>query len=192
MRCCRWFVCAVVVAATIGGCKDGRAANRAPAAHTEYSIEAELAAFRALDSSPVPPYLDGPTSIDSLVSQFARSLSRRDTAGLRHLQITRSEFAYLYYPETRLSRPPYELDPATMWTQISSQREAGARRLVAKYGETDFRIRKLVCQPPDEQNLIVIHQCSVATNRDSSPRQLFGSIVERNGRFKFVGLANRL
>jgi hypothetical protein len=138
--------------------------------------------------------LAGPHSRDSLVRLFEQALAKRDTAGLDRLQITREEFAYLYYPDSKMARPPYELGPDVMWMQIQSQRDRGLRRLVAKYGGRKIRIRGLECQPPERQNAVVIHRCGVRTNDavDSPPKQLFGSIIERDGRFKFVGYANRL
>jgi hypothetical protein len=125
---------------------------------------------------------------------LARALADRDTAGLDRLQITREEFAFLYYPDSKMSRPPYQLDPQTMWMQIQSQRDRGFRRLVVQYGGRKFRIRGLECAPPDRQNAVVIHQCAVRTKgmADTTAKQLFGSIIERDGRFKFVGYANRL
>jgi hypothetical protein len=141
-----------------------------------------------------PRFLAGPANRDSLVHLFHQALARRDTAVLDRLQITREEFAYLYYPDSKMSHPPYELGPDVMWTQIQSQSDRGLRRLLAKYGERSFRIRGLVCTPPEHQNRVVIHQCGVQLSdaAGAKPEQLFGSIIERDGRFKFVGYANRL
>lgn len=157
------------------------------------TIENDLATFRS-GMTVQPRLLAGAPSQDSLVRLFEGALARRDTAGLDRLQITREEFAYLYYPDSKLSRPPYELDPQTMWTQIRSQRDRGFRRLVARYGGGKLRIRALECGAPDYQNAVVIHECGVRTNGtvDTTVKQLFGSIIERDGRFKFVGYANRL
>jgi hypothetical protein len=139
-----------------------------------------------------PRTMAGAPSRDSLLRLFETALEKRDTVGLDKLQITREEFAYLYYPESRMARPPYELGPELMWMQIRSQRDRGLHRLVAKLGGTRLRIRALECQLPNRENAVVIHQCAARTNGHGDPRQLFGSIIERDGRFKFVGYANRL
>jgi hypothetical protein len=141
-----------------------------------------------------PNSLAGPSSRDSLVLLFERALARRDTAGLNRLQITREEFAYLYYPDSKMALPPYELGPDVMWLQIESQRNRGLRRLVAKYGGQKIGIQHLECRTPERQNSVIIHQCGVRTSEavDAASKQLFGSIIEREGRFKFVGYANRL
>jgi hypothetical protein len=141
-----------------------------------------------------PRTLVGPSSRDSLLRLFERGLAKRDTAALNRLQLTREEFAYLYYPDSKMARPPYELGPDVMWMQIQSQSDRGLQRLLAKRGGRNLGIRALECQPPQRENAVVVHQCAVRTNdrADSTAKQLFGSIIERDGRFKFVGYANRL
>jgi hypothetical protein len=156
------------------------------------TIASELATFRS--GMIAPRTLAGPSSRDSLVRLFERALATRDTKGLERLLITREEFAYLYYPDSKMARPPYELGPDVMWMQVRSQSDRGLRRLVARYGGRKFRIQGLDCEPREQQNAIVIHQCGVRLNAglDSAATRLFGSIIEREGRFKFVGYANRL
>jgi hypothetical protein len=184
----------VAVATFASTCRSREATTSAAAADVPVaSIEGELATFRSgLNSQ--PRTLSGAPTRDSLVRLFELALAKRDTAGLDRLRLTREEFAYLYFPDSKMSRPPYELGPEVMWMQIQSQSDKGLRRLVAKYGSAKLRIAALECQPLDRQSAIVIHQCGVRVKqaRDSSVQQLFGSIIERDGRFKFVGYANRL
>ena len=183
---------AVALLSTFGSaCSGSRTAAREPTTGSESTVAAELATFRSGIVSP-PDVLAGAPSRDSLMRAFAHALAKNDTARLNDLQITRAEFAYLYYPDSKLARLPYELDPQTMWMQIESQRDRGLKRLVARYGGGKLRIRSLNCQPPESQNRIVLHECAVVTRGDTVPQQLFGSILQRDGRFKFVGLANRL
>ena len=185
-------VVAVIAVATVASVCGGRSAESKPAStDSKSTVEAELAVFRS--DIPAPPaQLAGAPSRDSLLRLFERGLARRDTAGLARLEISRAEFAYLYYPESKLAHPPYELDPQTMWTQIESQRDRGLHRLLEHFGGGKLHIRALDCRPPEPQRRIIIHECSVMIRRDAAPKQLFGSILERDGRFKFVGYANRL
>lgn len=187
----------IVVVAIGSACRERDAASSpradgTPTTAAVPTIESELSTFRS--GMTEPAFLAGPPSRDSLVRLFERALAKRDAKALDRLQITREEFAYLYYPESKMSRPPYELGPDVMWLQIESQRGQGLRRLVAKYGNPGFRVRKLYCAPPEHGHTIVIYQCTVSTSGagGSNAMQLFGSIVERDGRFKFVGYANRL
>lgn len=187
----------VVVAIVASTCTGRDAKSSTPIASAAAvaavpTIAGELATFRS--GMRAPRSLAGPPSRDSLVQLFERALAKRDTAGLGELQITREEFAYLYYPDSKMARPPYELGPDMTWMQIQSQSDRGLRRLVAKYGGRKIRIRGLECLAPERQSAVVIHQCAVRTSEgvDSAPKQLFGSIIEREGRFKLVGYANRL
>jgi hypothetical protein len=190
---------AIIVVATLALTCSGRdsktpvsAVSSSPTASAP-TIEEELAAFRS-GMTVRPRALEGATSRDSLVRLFERALARRDTAALKRLQLTREEFAYLYYPDSKMARPPYELGPDMMWIQIESQSNRGLQRLLARQGGRKLGIRALDCQPPERQSAVVIHQCGVRTNgaTDTTVKQLFGSIIERDGRFKFVGYANRL
>lgn len=191
-----YAVLAVVVttifgASCRGGNSDVQATPNASVTETVPTIENELAAFRS-GLANEPRMLQGPSSRDSLVRLFEKALASNDSAALDRLVITREEFAYLYYPESKLARPPYELDPQTMWMQIDAQRQRGLRRLLARYGGGKLRIRDLQCRDPERENAVVIQQCLVVTSEATAPTQLFGSILERDGRFKFVGYANRL
>ncbi|HEY6089739.1 MAG TPA: hypothetical protein VD771_08115 [Gemmatimonadaceae bacterium] len=186
----------VAVATFASACRSRHAATSAADARADAavpSVDSELAVFRS-GMRARPSALAGVPTQDSLIRLFERALAKRDTAVLDRLQLTREEFAYLYYPDSKMSRPPYELGPDVMWMQIKSQSDKGVRRLVAKYGGTRLRIAGLECQPPDRQSAVVIHECGVRMKQspDSTVKQLFGSIIERDGRFKFVGYANRL
>lgn len=187
------IVVVAIVASTCSGHDAGSSTPIAAAAGAPVpTVASELATFRS--GMTIPSSLAGPFSRDSLVRLFEGALARRDTAGLDRLKITREEFAYLYYPESKMARPPYELGPDVMWLQVQSQSDRGLRRLLAMYGGRKIGLRGLECQPPERQNAVVIHQCGVSISKgvDSAPKQLFGSIIERGGRFKFVGYANKL
>jgi hypothetical protein len=192
-----YAVLVVVVVATIFGssCRgrdsDAQAPANSGATGAVPTIESELAAFRT-GLTNEPRELVGAPTRDSLVRLFEKALAANDSAALDRLEITREEFAYLYYPESKLARPPYELDPQTMWMQIDAQRQRGLRRLLARYGGRGLKVRGLECRQPERENAVVIHQCLAVTSEAATPMQLFGSILERDGRFKFVGYANRL
>jgi hypothetical protein len=66
--------------------------------------EEALRRFRA--GMDAPRALDGPRTRDELVRRFISAVHTRNAAALRALAITRAEFGYLVYPESKLSRPP--------------------------------------------------------------------------------------
>jgi hypothetical protein len=185
----------IATLATACGGRDTKASTpiaAASAAVAPPTIEEELAAFRS-GMTVQPQAIAGPPTRDLLVRLFERALAKRDTSALRKLQLTREEFAYLYYPDSKMARPPYELGPDMMWMQIQSQSNRGFQRLLERHGGRKLVVRGLECQPPDRENAVIIHNCGVRTDGDLAGKaeQLFGSIIERDGRFKFVGFANR-
>src|SRR3712207_7674926 len=54
------------------------------------------------------------------ISRFVRAVETSDTTALRDLALSRAEFAYLYYPESPLSRRPYEEPPDRKSTRLNS------------------------------------------------------------------------
>lgn len=136
-------------------------------------------------------------SIDALVGRWARAVSAQDTASLNAMVLDRREFAWLYFPGSRMSMPPYEAPPELLWGQILASSDEGARRMLSRHGGKPLRVTALSC--PDsvetEGENRVRQNCTVALRAGDArlqPNRYFGSIIERGGRFKFLSLANRL
>lgn len=135
-------------------------------------------------------------SRDSLLARFLSGVERNDTLGVARLSLTPGEFAFLYFPGSRLSRPPYELDPALAWFQVSGNTTNDLRKLMRALGGKPVRTAGYGCDSTltEGKNTLYTH-CAVRVitpRRDTMPMALFGTIMERDGRFKFVGLANRI
>ncbi len=155
----------------------------------------ELRRFRqGLD--PVDALAGGAPSAGELVRRFATALAARDTATLRALRIDRAEFAWTYYPSSRLARPPYDLSPALMWFQLEGNSGRGLFHAVEERGGRPLRVLSHACPQVDVEGANRIHAgCTVRRLQapgDTVQEQLFGAIVERRGVFKFVSYANRL
>lgn len=158
-------------------------------------IEEALRRFRR--DLPEPSGLrGGATSKEKLVQAFVRALEARDTSALRRMTLTAAEFAWLYYPWSRLSRPPYELPPALMWFQLQGESEKGASRLLGERAGASLGYVGHSCAPPRAEGENRIHAyCElrrVTQAGDTLAERLFGLIVERKERYKFLGYANKL
>ena len=135
-------------------------------------------------------------SRDLLVRRFVDAVARRDTAALRAMQLTRGEFAYLYYPATQYVRPPYELDPRTLWFLSREQSDKGLRRVVERVGGRAITLAGYDCssEPPVRQGPNVIWgRCTVRYRAGADTlveRRLFSGVIERGGAFKFLSYAN--
>lgn len=149
-----------------------------------------LPEVRALDDAAA-------TSRTALVHAFVRALETGDSARARALVLTRAEFGWLYYPTTPQGLPPYDLSPSVLWFLTEGGTVKGLRRLLEAragrpLGHVGYR-----CDPDASREGVnrVWGPCLVRWLRapgDTVEERLFGLILEREGRFKFVSLANGL
>ncbi|HUQ47092.1 MAG TPA: hypothetical protein VM053_02480 [Gemmatimonadaceae bacterium] len=159
-------------------------------------VEEELRRFRAaIGGAAVSALGSAAPSRDSLVKAFMHSLSISDSAALQSMQLNAREFAWLVYPESRYARAPYRQAPALVWNQVQNPAASGFTRLVRRLGSRKLRYTGYECSPrPDrEGNNVLWTGCTVRVaepNEAARTRRLFGSIIERDGRFKFVSYAN--
>lgn len=202
-RAARFRAARVAVAAAVMACSGGDRTAARPAGATASArptppgtvidsilpVEEELRRFQAGLTAP-DGFANGAASRDALVRRFVDRLAARDTAALRALTLTRAEFAHLVYPQSSYTRPPYRTAPGLVWMQISAADAKGFRRLL----RPDRRVVGYVGHRCPEEPVIdgtvrLWRQCRVTTRMadgDTLDAQLFGVIVEHDGRFKFV------
>lgn len=194
----------LLVAAALAACD--RAATPDATARTEpyigvidstLPIDTLLHRFRGAVADTPTALVGGEATPERLTRALLTALSAQDTATLRRLVISRAEFAWLYYPHTMWTRPPYEMGPDLVWLQVGANSEKGVVRLIRRYGGSRLRFEALLC--PDSVNVEgpnrVIPGCTVRfAAADSAPRELrlFGSLLNRDGQYKFVSYANDL
>ena len=206
------LILAVALAATVTAACDGKKSAVSSASAAVRSDPPRHAPGYVVDSA-LPPEetlrrfrvgLDPITRLDNgalgsrhaLIHRFARAVTARDTAALRAMSLSRAEFAYLYYPSTQFVRPPYLTAPDVLWMLMHARSESGMKRLVARVGGGDMRITRYDCEPAPrvEGDNRFFERCTIAYRREAADsvehRRLFGSIVERGGRYKFVSYAN--
>lgn len=158
-------------------------------------IEEELRRFR-MGLPPAPAALHGGTdSRESLARAFVLALAARDTAALRRLVLTRAEFAFLVYPASPYTKPPYRQAPGLVWMQIATASSAGYARLVDRLGGRPLSFQALTCRsvPESQERNRIWRECRVRVTDArgaAGTLRLFGDIIERDGAFKFVSYAN--
>lgn len=155
-----------------------------------------LARFRA-DLEEPAGLQGGAASREELVRRFIHALERRDTAALARLVVDRAEFSYFYYPTSPFARPPYDLAPGLMWFNLETRSRRGISWALHVLGGRPLGYLDHAC-PPDQRRVegsqtLWLH-CVVrrAGSGDTTHQRLFGVIVERQGRYKFLSYANRL
>jgi len=140
----------------------------------------------------------GAASRDELARGFLAAVSTRDTAAFAKLAVTRSEFAWLVFPDHRYHNPPYQLDPAIFWIQLTAGSATGLHRTLGRYGGTRLSLIGLACDRDTLQTtsrrLRVWSGCRLRYRAGDTveTRALFGSVVERDGRLKILSFANGL
>jgi len=160
-------------------------------------IAEQLRRFRAGFTGHADTLSSASASIDDLVGRWARALTANDSAALKGMVLTMAEFAWLYYPDSKLSRPPYESPPALLWWQFVTTSNEGARAAFTRFGGRPLRVQQVACKEPAlvEGANRLHEQCMLTFTSGGGKRQdarLFGTIIERAGLFKFVGLSNAL
>jgi len=160
-------------------------------------IAQSLAAFRDdLGNAMVSLDAGAAATRDELVDRYVHALETADTAAFGAMSITTAEFAWLYYPFTHYIRPPYELDPDVVWLLISENARKGMGRALREHGGRALGFTGYRCGSVPERigpNLLW-NGCLLDVTIDGRvvTLRLFASIIERDGRFKFMSYANDL
>jgi hypothetical protein len=146
---------------------------------------------------PVTGLTGGAQTRDLLVRRFVTALESRDTAALRSLLLNRSEFAWLYFPTSSQGKPPYNLTPQLMWFMLEGQTSNGLRKLLDRLSGKPLKVLdyEREGQARHEGVNTVWGPCVVLRNSESGDtlaERLFGQIVERGQRYKFLSYANKL
>lgn len=163
-----------------------------------FSVDEDIRRFKAARSGAAATALtDASVSRDALVERFMEALEARDTTELRAMLLTPGEFIDLYYPSSIYVAPPYKQSPELVWFLLEENGVKGISRALARYGGMEPNYQRYTCKSES-----VVHgvnrfwaPCVVrwAPAPDvPSPIRLFGPIMERDGRFKFVSYANDL
>jgi hypothetical protein len=175
--------------------------NRAQPGYVVDSIfppEEELRRFRkAIGGDSVVSLSGGSPSKEALAQRFVRAVVASDTNDLRAMVIHIREFADLYYPESPFSHAPYHQPPAFAWAQIQDPSLRSLTRLVRKLGGKPMTFVGVLCDPKvaREGRNTRYTGCLVRVKEANGQilnRRYFGSIVERDGQFKFLSYTNAL
>lgn len=180
----------LLLAVVSAGCGDAAQASSSPRTEgRRASLERALSDFRR--GLPTPAELSGgERSRDALVRRFLAAVERQDTNDVRGMLMTRAEFAYLYYPTS-----PFAVrQQAGLWWFLNMENSrVGITRTFSRLGGKPLRYVSHHCRPPAADGANRTHDyCRVtfAVRGDTSTVRLFGSILERDGRYKFMGFGN--
>jgi hypothetical protein len=137
----------------------------------------------------------GAQTRDELVGSMMRALQASDTTAFEKLAVSLPEWAWLYFPSSPMAQPPYELPPALAWFRAQEGNRKGVFRALRELGGHALVLQGYVCNPKpivagDNREWV---GCTVTLSRDGGAPvtiALFGSILERDGRFAFLSYVN--
>ena len=194
----RWLL---VPGLLIGSCGRGEEAGP-PAAEAALGVmdsvrprEVELERFRATTDR-VTGLTGGARTRDALVLGFIEAVEAGNPAAAQSLALSRAEFGWLYYPSNPFGRPPYDLSPELFWFTMDSNGRKERDRVLQHLGGRPLGYRGYHCPAAsgiEGENRI--HAPCEVTFKDHGEvvtARLFGPIIERDGRFKFVNLAAKV
>jgi hypothetical protein len=133
---------------------------------------------------------------DAVVRRFVRLLERRDTLGLARLHVSRPEWAWLVYPESRYTHTPYRQPVDIGWLLMIERSNTALARALDRRGGMAMTVVGWRCDavPEVEGRNRYWGHCTV-TWRDTAgavvTERLFASILERDGRFKIGSYSNQ-
>jgi hypothetical protein len=160
-------------------------------------VEEEIRRFQATISRKPTSLVNGAGSRSALIARFVRALERSDTTALLRLVVDRAEFGHLIYPTSPNAAPPYRQSPDLVWLSRSASTDKAVTRLLRRFGGKPLGYTGFACpDSADHQAMNAVwFGCvvkRVEARGDTTQLRMFGAIVAREGRFKFLSLANGL
>ena len=129
------------------------------------------------------------SSPEEIVLAVLDALERKDSEHLRELALSEEEFREIVWPELPAARPERNLPFSDVWGDLKVKSDAALAGLLKEYGGralvlTDLRFRGGTTQ----YESYVVHRTPTLRVLDAGgvdhELRLFGSILERGGRFK--------
>lgn len=195
---------ALLLVACAGACAD-RATQSAPKAaagvvDSALPIPELLRRFKASlpDTTPVDTFAHASPSRDALARRFVAALNAHDTADMRRMMLTAREFAWLYYDDHFLSKPPYEMPPWLMWLRAEKGSDNGLATAFGEYGGRKLTLDMVACPDSVARRsgaLELWDRCALRMHTPKGERvdnRFFGTMVGRSGKWKFASYTNDL
>ena len=189
-------VCCAVAACDNSADAGPEAAATAAAGPVDSLLPMDEAVRRFREGLPEVSQLSGGAgSRDELVTAFVRAVERNDTAAIRAMQVSRAEYAHLYFPGSIYMNEPYRQPPAVAWFLNSENSDKGIARVLRRLGGRGIELRGYTCSDESaEGDNSFFRSCALDyLDPEESARvrrRLFGTIMARDGHYKFLSYAN--
>lgn len=146
---------------------------------------AVLALLAACGPPPLQHTLESPDAVGRAVLQ---ALAARDEAALRRLAIDEAEFRDHIWPSLPAARPERNLPLDYVWGDLRQKSGTSLTRTLAEHGGKQYQLEQVVLGQTTEYAGFKTHARTILRVRGTGPAVLdirvFGSLVEKNGRWK--------
>lgn len=131
------------------------------------------------------------SSIQNLAEEVLEAVESNDPEALLRLRINEREFKKYLWPEFPASDPKMNVPFSFAWENLNQKSEKGARRALSQYGGNRYDFESIYFQEKTETYpSFKLYSKSVLIVKDSEGSlhelQFCGSIVEKNGEYKFL------
>ena len=119
------------------------------------------------------------------------ALNKGDASGLHQLRVSRKEYLTWMWPAFPASGPPHNYPEDFAWSNLDAKCSRAVRRLIKRYGESDFVFAKLDFERKTEKYKdFQLLRGTVLTVENKHGQQktlkILGSVVEKDGRYKLL------
>ncbi len=160
-------------------------------------LDEEIRRFESkIGGTPASSLAHASASREALVRRIVADVARGDSIDLATAAVTPREFIDLVYPSSPYTHPPYRESPAIVWMQIANPSNSGFVRLMRRLGGQSWRYESHTCDAkPERQGVNTLWLgCTIRVvnpQHETTTQRWFGTIIERDGRFKVVSFANQ-
>lgn len=128
-------------------------------------------------------------SADALAGAVLSAIESRDIDALNRLALNEQEFREHVWPELPAARPERNLPLSYVWGDLHQKSNASLGAALAKHGGKKYALRSIrFTGETTSYQSYRVHRDSELTVTDNEgrdqPVRLFGSVIEKDGRFK--------
>lgn len=148
-----------------------------------------VVAWCVLTAACAGPLPNSQVSAKALAIAVAEAVANRDSVALRRLALDEQEFRQHVWPELPASRPERNLPFSYVWGDLRTKSDAGLEAVLRDHGGRRYQVDQIRFKGESTQyQTSVVHRDSRLEVRGPDGTrdtiQLFGSVIEKEGRFK--------
>lgn len=164
-------------------------ADRRPARRRQTWVPAAVLVVAVSAASCGRPLQHGHQSLEALASAVLEGLAANDPAAMRRLMLDETEFREQVWPELPASRPERKMPFSYVWTDLKTKSEAGLAGVLLEHGGRRYTLHEVrFAGATTKYDSFLVHRDSRVTVTDQHggrhTLQLFGSVIQKGGRFK--------